>query len=183
MAHATTDRPVVLLVEDDFLVRMPAAEIINAAGYDVVEALDADAAIMILKKHPDIQVLITDIEVSGSMDGLKLAHAVKHDWPPVHIIATSAYHASLENDLPAGSVFFPKPYTEHKIVGALHALTAFELAEKAEQQNAQGASRVGRRARGHVVGAARPNERTGAVRAAKGSPSSCEDRYVGGKTR
>jgi len=119
-----TDRPVVLIVEDEFLVRKPAAEIISAAGYDVVEGFDADAAIMILENRRDIRVIITDIEVSGSMNGLKLAHAVKHRWPPIHIIASSAYHASLENDLPAGSVFLPKPYTEHKIVGALRALTA-----------------------------------------------------------
>jgi hypothetical protein len=53
---------------------------------------------------------------------LKLAHAVRHRWPPVQIIATSAHHAMLD-DLPAGSIFVPKPYNEHRILGALHALT------------------------------------------------------------
>jgi two-component system, response regulator PdtaR len=56
------------------------------------------------------------------MDGLKLAQAVRNRWPPVHIIATSAYHATLVDELPTGSVFLPKPYNERKIIGTLHAL-------------------------------------------------------------
>jgi two-component system, response regulator PdtaR len=110
-------------VEDEFLIRMYAADMINEAGYEVVEATDADAALVILESRRDIRVIFTDVEMPGSMDGLKLARAVRDRWPPVHIIATSAYHAR-EDDLPAGSVFLPKPYTERKIVGTLHAITA-----------------------------------------------------------
>jgi hypothetical protein len=64
----------------------------------------------------DIRVIFTDIQIPGSMNGLKLAHAVRHRWPPVHIVATSAYQASLQDEWPAGSVFLLKPYTEREIV-------------------------------------------------------------------
>jgi len=103
---------------------MRAAVVIEDAGFEVVEAADADEAILILESRRDIRVVFTDIHMPGSMDGLKLAHAVKHRWPPVHIVATSAYHAALKDELPAGTVFLPKPYAEHNVIGTLHALTA-----------------------------------------------------------
>ena len=123
MPQSATERPVILIVEDEFLIRMHAAEMIKRAGYDVVEAMNADDAIAILETRRDIRVVFTDVRMPGLMDGLKLAHAVRHRWPPVHIVATSAYHAKLKDELPAGSVFLPKPYTEREIVGTLHALT------------------------------------------------------------
>ena len=123
MPQSATERPVILIVEDEFLIRMHAAEMIKRAGYDVVEAINADEAILILETRRDIRVVFTDVRMPGSMDGLKLAHAVRHRWPPVHIVATSAYHAKLKDELPAGSVFLPKPYNEREIVGTLHALT------------------------------------------------------------
>src|SRR5437764_12000381 len=114
MAHAASERPVVLVVEDEFLVRMYAAEMIKDAGYDVVEAINADHAIAILETRRDIRVVFTDIQLPGSMDGMKLAHAIRHRWPPVHIVATSAYNATLKDELPTDSVFHAKPYTEYK---------------------------------------------------------------------
>jgi two-component system, response regulator PdtaR len=124
MATSRTERPVILIVEEEFLIRMHAAQMITEAGYDVVEAKNADDAIVILETRRDIRVVFTDLQIPGSMDGLKLAHAVRHRWPPIHIVATSAYDASLKDELPAGSVFLLKPYTEREIVGTLHALTA-----------------------------------------------------------
>jgi two-component system, response regulator PdtaR len=79
---------------------------------------------VILETRRDIRVVFTDLQIPGSMDGQKLAHAVRPRWPPIHIVATSAYDASLKDELPAGSVFLLKPYTEREIVGTLHALTA-----------------------------------------------------------
>src|SRR4030088_1567211 len=122
MAHAATARPAVLIVEDAFFIPMCAVQIIQDAGFDVVEAPDADEAIAVLESRRDIRVVFTDIRMPGSMDGLKLAHAVRDRWPPIHILATSAF-AVLEGDLPAGSVFLPKPHSERRIVDALHAFT------------------------------------------------------------
>jgi len=101
---------------------MRAAAIIDDAGFEAVEATDADEAILILESRCDIRIVFTDLQMPGSMDGLKLAHAVKDRWPPVHIIATSAYHASVRDQLPTGSVFLPKPYTEHNVISTLHTL-------------------------------------------------------------
>ena len=82
-------RPVVLIVEDDFLLRIDAAEMIKAAGFEVIEAANADQAIKVLEARYDITVVFTDIQMPGSMDGLKLAQAVRGRWPPIKIIATS----------------------------------------------------------------------------------------------
>jgi two-component system, response regulator PdtaR len=124
MPHAEAERPAVLVIEDEFLIRMYAAEMIEAAGYDVIEAINADHAIAILESRPDIRVVFTDVNLPGSMDGVKLAHAVRNRWPPVHIIATSAYHPKLIDELPIGSAFLLKPYSERNIVGTLEALIA-----------------------------------------------------------
>lgn len=84
-----TKRHVVLIVEDDFLIRMDAVDMIRAADFDVVEAAHADEAILILEDRPDITVVFTDVQMPGSMDGLKLAAAIRGRWPPIKIVATS----------------------------------------------------------------------------------------------
>ena len=101
-------RPVVLIVEDDLLIRSYAAQVIEDAEFDVIEASNTDEAISILEVRSDIAVLFTDIQMPGSMDGLKLAAAVKGRWPPIKIIATSGVHVG-ETDLPEGGRFLPKP--------------------------------------------------------------------------
>jgi two-component system, response regulator PdtaR len=118
-----TGRPVVLIVEDEFLIRLATAEAIREAGFEVVEAADADAAIVILEGRADIQVVFTDIHMPGSMDGAKLAHAIKNRWPPVRIIATSGRVAIETLDLPVGTVLFTKPYNPEHIARTLHGLT------------------------------------------------------------
>ena len=77
MGLVASDRPVVLIVEDDFLLRMDAVDMIKAAGFDVAEAANADQAIEILEARRDITVVFTDLQMPGSMDGLKLARAVR----------------------------------------------------------------------------------------------------------
>jgi CheY-like chemotaxis protein len=122
MGFVLAKRPVVLVVEDEFLLRMDAADMIAAAGFDVVEAADADAAIEVLEKRDDIAVIFTDIQMPGSMDGLKLARAVRGRWPPIKIIATSGVRIG-ETDLPEGGRFLPKPYSSAEITGILRQLT------------------------------------------------------------
>jgi CheY-like chemotaxis protein len=122
MGFVAAKRPVVLVVEDEFLLRMDAADMISAAGFEVVEAADADAAIEILEARSDIGVIFTDIQMPGSMDGLKLARAVRGRWPPIKIIATSGIDVG-ESDLPEGGRFLPKPYSSAQIAGMLRQLT------------------------------------------------------------
>jgi CheY-like chemotaxis protein len=100
-------RPIVLIVEDELLVRLHAAQIIEEAEFDVIEASNADEAIAILEARSDITVLFTDIQMPGSMDGLKLAAAVKGRWPPIKIVATSGVVNVRPDDLPEGGRFLP----------------------------------------------------------------------------
>jgi CheY-like chemotaxis protein len=123
MAHSKPERAVILIVEDEFLIRTYATEVIRDAGFEVIEASDADEAIVILESRTDIRVVFTDIHMPGTMDGLKLAHAVRDRWPPVHIIATSGRYAFREGDLPTGATFFRKPYSPEKVANTLVALT------------------------------------------------------------
>lgn len=120
---AATKRLVVLVVEDEFLLRMNAVEIIEEAGFDVVEAGNAEEAIHLLESRADIRVIFTDIQMPGSMDGLKLAAAVRGRWPPIKILATSGHYAIRDGDLPKGGIFLPKPYTSERISIALRELT------------------------------------------------------------
>jgi two-component system, response regulator PdtaR len=117
-------RPVVLIVEDEFLVRMDAIEVIEGGGFEVVEAENADDAIAILEQRNDISLIFTDIDMPGSMDGLKLAHFVKGRWPPIKIIATSGHAKITANDLPEGGRFMPKPYKATEVADAIHQLKA-----------------------------------------------------------
>jgi len=115
-------RLVVLIVEDEFLVRIDTTKTVEAAGFEAVEAGNADEAIAILKARDDIHLIFTDIHMPGSMDGLKLAHFVRNRWPPVKIIATSGHARITESDLPDGARFLQKPYTATEITSALREL-------------------------------------------------------------
>ena len=112
-----------LIVEDEFLLRVDAVDMIRAAGFDVVEAANADEAIEILESRRDITVVFTDIQMPGSMDGLKLARAVRGRWPPIKIVATSGHVHVSETDLPEGGRFLAKPYSPLEVAGLLRELT------------------------------------------------------------
>src|SRR3984885_13134571 len=116
-------RPVVLIFENEFLLRMNAVDMIAAAGFVAIEAANADEAIEILESSGNITVVFTDIQMPGSMDGLKLARAVRGRWPPIKIVATSGDVDVAETDLPDCGRFLPKPYTPHQVTGVLRELT------------------------------------------------------------
>ena len=107
MAMSETTYPglVVLVVEDDPILRMNAVAIAEDGGALVIEAQNADEAIRILEARNDIRIIFTDIQMPGSMDGLKLAHAIRDRWPPIKIILTSGKVSLEESDMPSGSVF------------------------------------------------------------------------------
>jgi CheY-like chemotaxis protein len=124
MGLEESKRPVVLIVEDEFLLRMNAVDMIESAGFDVVEAANADEAIAVLERRFDITVVFTDIQMPGSMDGLKLAQAIRGRWPPIKIIATSGRVSVSQDDLPEGGRFVLKPYSSNQITGMLRELIA-----------------------------------------------------------
>jgi len=123
MGPSASNRPVVLIVEDDFLLRMEAISMIEAAGFAVLEAANADDAINVLEVRRDITVVFTDIQMPGSMDGLKLARAIRGRWPPIKIVATSGLVDVGEKDLPEGGRFLPKPYQPDELADVLRELT------------------------------------------------------------
>lgn len=124
MSAFVSSKPVVLVVEDEPLLRMNAVDIVEEAGFTVIEASNADDAIAILESRDDIRVVFTDIQIPGSMDGLKLAHAVRGRWPPIRIIATSGRVKVSGDDLPDGGRFLGKPYTSSEVARLLAELTA-----------------------------------------------------------
>lgn len=110
MIHDPKQRPVILVVEDEPLIRMHAVDMIEYAGFDVIEAANADEAIAVLEANDNIHVLFTDIDMPGSMDGLKLLAAVRDRWPPIRLIATSGHMKVRDSDLPENGHFISKPY-------------------------------------------------------------------------
>ena len=100
---------VVLVVEDELMLRMRAVDIVEDAGFTPIEAVNADEAIRVLEARDDVSVLFTDIQMPGSMDGLKLAHLAHTRWPHIKIMLVSGQIAVTEADKPEDSKFFPKP--------------------------------------------------------------------------
>ena len=121
-SHPHQGKCLVLVVEDEALVRLDAADTVRDAGFDVIEAADADDAIRILESRNDICVVFSDIDLPGSMDGLKLAAAVSRRWPPVRLILTSGHVRVTPAELPEGGRFFAKPYRNDDIARCIREM-------------------------------------------------------------
>ena len=119
MSTETTRLPNVLVVEDEMVLRMRAVDIVEDAGFSPVEAVNADEAIAILESRSDIDLLFTDIQMPGSMDGLKLAHAVHNRWPDIKIILVSGQMKPTDAERPAESRFFGKPLEVEQMISEL----------------------------------------------------------------
>src|SRR3984893_12440354 len=113
---------VVLVVEDEMLLRMRAVDMVEAAGYIPVEAADADQAVAILESRSDIALMFTDIQMPGSMDGLGLAHSVHERWPPIKIIMVSGQLKVANTDIPTDSRFFEKPCEAGEMIAEMQSM-------------------------------------------------------------
>jgi len=101
------------------LLRIHAAILVEDAGFEAIEAGDADEAVAILASRPDIRIVFTDINMPGSMDGLGLAFAIRDRWPPIDLILTSGQATIANEDIPERGLFFAKPYDAREIVRAM----------------------------------------------------------------
>src|ERR1700716_3079353 len=119
MSIAFTEVPNGLVVADEMLLRMRAVDIVEDAGFTALEAVNADEAISILESRSDISLLFTDIQMPGSMDGLKLAHAVHRRWPLIKIILVSGQVKPSDTDKPTNSRFFEKPLEVKQMIAEL----------------------------------------------------------------
>jgi two-component sensor histidine kinase/FixJ family two-component response regulator len=120
MSSGTTDSETnVLVVEDEMVLRMRAVEIVEDAGFTAIEAINADEALAILESRSDISLLFSDVQMPGSMDGLKLAHAVHDRWPSIKIILVSGQIEVPDADKPIESRFFGKPLEVEQMIAEL----------------------------------------------------------------
>jgi CheY-like chemotaxis protein len=117
------DKPIVLIVDGEALIRISAVHMVEDAGCSALEASNANDAIKLLEERSDIQAVFTDINMSGSMDGLKLAHVVRKRWPPVHLLVASGLN--MQNKLPINGRFIRKPYSAEQVTAALRELFGY----------------------------------------------------------
>ena len=125
------------------VLRMRAVDIVEDAGFTAVEAINADDALAILESRSDIELLFTDIQMPGSMDGLKLAHAVHERWPSIKIILVSGQVKLTDGDRPADSRFFGKPLDVKQMIAEMQEMIGQGRAENRAGRNLR-ADRQGR---------------------------------------
>jgi DNA-binding NtrC family response regulator len=115
-------RQTALVVENNEILKLCMVNLVEMAGFKAVEASNADEAMLVLKSRCDIALLVTNVVMSGSMDGAELAHAVDDQWPSIRIIVISGKRGLSESDLPMKSLFFAKPYHDEEILFEIRSL-------------------------------------------------------------
>jgi CheY-like chemotaxis protein len=123
-------RVVVLVVEDETLVRMFMTDFLDEAGFKVFEAAHADEAMAVLQARPDVQAVVTDIEMpAGSMNGLELAQVVRERWPGVGVVVTSGRAQPGPDGLSEKVTFLPKPYRPDTVINVVRQVIAPQTIE------------------------------------------------------
>ncbi len=121
----TTLRPVIIVSEDEWLVRMFAADFLDEAGFDVLEAANADEALMLLRTRPDVQAIVTDVEMpNGSINGFELARRARERLPGLAILIVSGRAVPEPDDLPDDARFLAKPYHPMAVLASLNEMIA-----------------------------------------------------------
>ena len=121
LGQAAKSNHAVLIVEDEVLVRLMMGEELRSAGYDVIEAATADEALDALAHIAGVSLVITDIRMPGSMDGLRFARLVRSEYPATRIVLTSGNFPNVAIDHDG---FFLKPYEPRKMID--HIKTLFD---------------------------------------------------------
>jgi two-component system, response regulator PdtaR len=116
--------PVVLLVEDEPLVRELDIDVLQESGFRVLEARTADEAFDILKTRPDVHVVFTDVDMPGSLNGFEFARLVHQGWPAIPILVTSGKLQPQPGDLPPNATFLPKPFRPEGLARLLEQLVS-----------------------------------------------------------
>jgi CheY-like chemotaxis protein len=115
----TISYPTVLIVEDEPIVRMYEAEIAEGAGFITLQASNADDALEKLSRPEAVQILLTDVNMPGGVDGLTLASMVRERWPQIKVVVVSAYVDSAKPEFPSGIAYLHKPFTHEELIDAL----------------------------------------------------------------
>jgi CheY-like chemotaxis protein len=117
-----SEKTVILVVEDEAIIRMGAVQMLEDAGFAVVEASNASDAMAILENRNDVRAVFTDVNMPGTLDGLRLARMVRGRWPPIHLIVTSGLLSLNDDELPTGGRFIRKPYDPAHVIATLRDL-------------------------------------------------------------
>ncbi len=113
---------VILVVEDDFLIRVTAGEYLRTWGYGVIEAANAAEAIEVLVSGEAVDVIFTDVQMPGAMDGLMLARWVLEYHPHTEVLVTSGKgDDAVSSGLVADDAFFSKPYRLEAVAARIRA--------------------------------------------------------------
>jgi DNA-binding NtrC family response regulator len=115
----------VLIVEDEFLIRMVLADTLSAEGYDVVEAGNVLEAIAVIGRRK-VDAVITDVDMPGGLSGLDLARMLADRHANVPVIVASGGHKLRQEDMPGGAVFVPKPYAMTAMASMVDEMISFE---------------------------------------------------------
>jgi DNA-binding NtrC family response regulator len=115
-----TQMPLVMVVESESIIRMEAVDLVKDAGYEVIDASDADSALVILHSRNDIGAVFTDIRMPGSLNGMELAHFVRKRWPHIRLMVTSS--PQQWDNFPANWRYIQKPYAPEQVTTALRSL-------------------------------------------------------------
>ena len=118
-----TDMNTILIVEDEAIVRFELIDFFRDEGYRVFEAESADQAIVLMERNSTIRIVLTDIDMPGSMDGLKLAHYIRERYPPTLLLLASGRVTVRQSDLPDSSVFLSKPFDPTRLIRTIDAMT------------------------------------------------------------
>jgi two-component system, response regulator PdtaR len=113
---------VILVVEDELLLRMYAADLLEENGFGVVEAENADAALKVLETRDDVRLLFTDVKMPGSCDGMDLARQVHARWPNILLVITSGHLRPTQEEIPDHGHFIAKPYREKDLLGEVNGM-------------------------------------------------------------
>jgi CheY-like chemotaxis protein len=111
--------PVALVVDDEPLILMDTSDMMSDVGYHVIEARNADDAFEFLKQHSSLKVVLTDIQMPGEIDGIKLAHHIADRWPAIKVIVASGAVSPEPGILPESATFLNKPISLEVVHQAL----------------------------------------------------------------
>ena len=112
----------ILVVDDEPLIRIDLADFFADEGFEVFEAEDAEAAIAVLEANPMIRVVITDVQMPGSMNGVRLAHYVRDRYPPTLLVVASGAVKVRADQLPSRTLFIAKPFDPRHVLEELERL-------------------------------------------------------------
>ena len=117
-------KPIVLVVEDEPLLRLFATDMIEDAGFEVIDVANSAAAIAVLEARSDVRIVFTDVDMPGDINGIMLGACIRDRWPPIEIIITSGKAWPVGSPLPQRAVFFSKPYRQDRVIDTIRRMAA-----------------------------------------------------------